>query len=133
MTTDETILEAALKIQNGIASAGEGYRKLLPALVEKRREVFQKGGHDSVEDFVNWAGPDRVRTDIVALIVAAKLGDVLVHSNGRQDQRAGPDFYQRYAALVGSGKLTENRGPANPNPLDNPGTKVLSRVPGKAI
>lgn len=133
MTTDETILDAALKIHNGIASAGQGLRVLLPALDAKRREVFRTGGGESVEDHVAWAGADRVRTDIIGLMVSAGLGDVMVAAAGRKDQKAAPNFYQRYAALVQSGKLTENRGPANPNPLDSPGVKPRTSVPGKAI
>jgi hypothetical protein len=130
MTVDETILDAALKIHNGIASAGEGFRALLPALDAKRREVFRKGGGESVEDFTAWAGADRIRADIVALLVASSFGDVLVAAAGKKDQKPEPNFYQRIAALVGSGKLTENRGPANPNPLDIPGMKSARRTVG---
>jgi hypothetical protein len=127
---DAALLAGAEKLHNGIARASQGFKEMLQAIDERIHEVHRVGDEGSVDDFLAHFGPDRVRTDVVGLMVAAGLGDVLVKAAGRKDWKPEPDFYQRVESLVNSGILAETRGPPNPDPLSGyevPGVKWLSR------
>jgi hypothetical protein len=126
---DADILDAAREIHNSAAAMGKGYRALLTALNEHYKEVFQSGGGLSAVDFTAHADPERVRTDIIGLLTAAGLSDVLIQAAGKP-WKPESQFYQRYESLVESGHLTASRGQPSPDPLSayaHPGVKVHSR------
>lgn len=132
-TADEleaTILEASREIQNGIDAAGAGYRKLLPAITECAHEAYRTGGGNSVDDLMVHAGQDRIKLDIVALIIAVGMGDVLAASQGGKHWKAEPNFADRIEGVVNAGHLRATRGQPNGDPLSaylHPGIKVHQR------
>lgn len=128
---DADILAAAVDIQNGAAALGEGYKKIIPALHEYISEAHRTGGEGSVEDILVYLGPERVRVDIVALLMAAGLGDVLVQAAGRKDHTPAPDFYSRVESVIGAGHLTASRGLPNADHLsayEHPGVRIHGRA-----
>jgi hypothetical protein len=124
------VLEASREIQEGIVRAGEAYHKLIPAIREFGQEAYRTGGEGSVDDLVAHAGAERIRTDIIGLMIAAGLREVLVASQGRTDYAPLPDFAGRIESVVNAGHLTATRGPQDPDPLSAymyPGAKVHKR------
>ena len=127
---DAEIVAAARETHNAAVALGEGSRRLISALNAHYQAAFRNGGAESAEDFLVHASPERVRIDIVGLLMACGLGQVLVQAAGRQDWAAVPDFFQRYEALVESGTLTAHRGQPNADQLSgyaHPGVRVHER------
>jgi hypothetical protein len=125
----EAIAATAVEIHNHTVLLGQHYKALLEQLAEYRKAAYREGGANAVEDFLNVAGPARVMSDLIGLMVAAGLGPVLVAANGRQDHARVLNFADRYVTLASqTDGLTTHRGQPNPDPLSAhrhmPGVKV---------
>ncbi|MDQ6769845.1 MAG: hypothetical protein M3Z54_07655 [Gemmatimonadota bacterium] len=127
------VVEASREIQNGIDAAGAGYAKLLPAIHELIEAVYRDGGENAVHDLAIHAGPERIRTAIVGLMVASGMREVLITAGGRAggDWKAEPDFAAHFEAVVSAGHLSSRgRDTPNPDPASGyvfPGIKVHKR------
>lgn len=128
---EERLLGAASMLEAGLSQAGQAYAVILSEITAARREVMKEGGIHSVEDLLGHFSADRLRHDVIALLSAVGLNDVLIQAAGRRwdPQR---DFLARYEGLVASGVLTASRGKPNTDPLSayaHPGVKIVSPGP----
>jgi hypothetical protein len=126
MTGDE-IKAAAVEVHNACVELGKAFEKLNAGLDECRKSAFAEGGENAVLDFQQYAGRERIKTDLIGLMMAAGLEPILIASqgHGRSRWKSNPNFGQRYAELVDSGKLATTRGRANFDAVSPyPGQKV---------
>jgi hypothetical protein len=126
MTGDE-IKQAAVDVHNSCVELGKALEKLNAGLDECRKDAFAAGAENAVMDFQLHAGRQRIETDLVGLMIACGLERILIASEGqgRARWKSNPNFGQRYAALVDSGKLATTRGRPNPDPVSPyPGQRV---------
>lgn len=108
----DALLDAATRIQAAADDLAAAYRDLTRTLGEYRRAAWQQAGEAGASDVNAIAAPERVAAEVVGVLVAAGLEEVL-------EQHAGTptpvrDFTQRWGDRLAREQLASKRRPPSP-------------------
>lgn len=105
----ETIINAAARVEEAAGVLGEAYRELDEALSAVRTEAFRVAGLAGAQDVDSRIGRERLRTELLGLLLASGLGAALGQRVDIRGERPVGDFAHRWRDRVESGQLETTR------------------------